>query len=114
MITLFHTTYDLCIDTEALRDCDDLLGMLRREIDLKTVTHVEHLVHLGPVGTALLVDCPEERRYREEIVLDDADVVAYEMQDLGLSTARAVYHSMNLRTQGVKQLLHHRSVCAGR
>ena len=98
VVTLFHTTYDLRIDTEALRDCDDLLGMLRREIDLKTVTHVEHLVHLGPIGAALLVDCSEKWRYREKIVLDDTDVVADEMQNLGLSSARAMHHTMNLRT----------------
>ena len=98
MVTLFHTTYDLRIDTEALRDGDDFLGMLRREIDLQTVTHVEHFVHLRPVCAALLVDCPEKRRYREEIVLDDADVVADEMQNLGLSSARAMYHAMDFRT----------------
>ena len=98
MVTLLHAAHYLRIDAEALRNGDDLLGMLRREIDLKTVTHVEHLVHLGPFGTALLVDCPEERRYREEIVLDDADIVTHEMQDLGLRSTRTMNHSVNLRT----------------
>ena len=51
------------------------------------MTHIEHLVHLCPICAALLMDSSEERWYREEIILDDADVVAHEMKNLGLSTA---------------------------
>ena len=87
MVTFFYTAYDLSVDSEALGDRDDLLGMLGCEIDLKTVSHVEDLVHFCLVCAALLVDRPEKRRNREEVVLDHADVVSHEMQDLCLSSA---------------------------
>ena len=87
MVTCFYAADDLCVDTEALRDLDYLLSVFRREVNLETMTHVEYLVHLRPVCSTLLVDGLEERRYREEIVLDHADVVTYEMEDLGLGTA---------------------------
>ena len=45
VVALLHSSYDLRVDTEALRDLDDLLGMLRRKINLETMAHVEHLVH---------------------------------------------------------------------
>ena len=51
--------------------------------------------------------------YGEEVVLDDAAVVAHEVQHLGLRAARAVHHAVNLRAKGVEQPFHHRSVCAG-
>lgn len=44
-----------------------------------------HLVHLLPVGFALLVDEVEEGRDREQIVLDDMQILD-EVQRLGLST----------------------------
>ena len=87
MVALLYSSDDLSVDTEALRDLDNLLGVLWREVYLETMTHVEHLVHLSPVCAALLVDSLEERRYREEIVLDHTDVVAHEMEDLCLGTA---------------------------
>ena len=87
MVASLNTANHLSVNTEALRDLDHLLSMLRREVNLESMTHIEHLVHLSPVSTALLMDSLEERRYREEVVLDDAHVVAYEMEDLGLCTA---------------------------
>ena len=51
------------------------------------MSHIEYLVHLSPISAALLVDSLEERRYREEVVLDHTDVVAHEMEDLCLGTA---------------------------
>ena len=87
MVALLYSSDDLSVDTEALRDLDNLLGVLWREVYLETMTHVEHLVHLGPVCAALLVDSLEERRYREEVVLDYADVVTYEVQDFSLCAA---------------------------
>ena len=86
VVTLLYSADDLSVDSEALGDCDDFLSMFRRKIDLKTMTHIEHFVHLGPVSAALLVNGLEERRNREEVILDDADVVADEMKDLGLCT----------------------------
>ena len=84
--------------------------MLRRKINLQAMAHVEHLVHLTPVGVALLLDCAEQGRYREEVILDDAAVVAHKMEHLGLCPTGAVHHTVNLRTQGIKQLLHYRRI----
>ena len=98
VVTLLYAADDLSVDTETLGDSDDFLRMFRRKIDLEAMTHVEHLVHLGPIGAALLMNGLEERRNREKIVFDDADVVADKMKNLGLSSTRAVYHSMNLWT----------------
>ena len=87
MVTLLYPADDLRIYAEALGYGNDLFSVLWREINLQTMSHIEDLVHLSPVCTALLVYCLEERRYREEIILDHADVVTYEVQDLGLSSA---------------------------
>ena len=85
LVTGLYTTYDLCVDAEALANLDDALCLVGREVDLHAVTHVEHLVHLGPVGMALLVDGLEEGRHGEHVVLDDVQVVD-EVQDLCLRT----------------------------
>ena len=114
VVTSLYSADDLCVYTEALRDLDYLLGVLWRKVNLETMTHVEYLVHLCPVCAALLVDSLEKRRYREEVVLDHTDVVAYEMKDLGLSAARAVNHTMDLWSEGIKKLLHYRSICTCR
>ena len=50
---LLHATYNLCVNTEALGNLDNLLSMLWRKIYLHTMTHIEHLRPLGPVCTAL-------------------------------------------------------------
>ena len=104
---------DLCIDIEALADSDDFIGVFGTDIDLKTVTAVEHLVHLAPIGTTLLCDDAEEGRHGEHIVLDDAAVVAYEVQHLCLCAARAVYHAVDAGTKGVKEFLNDWGVGAG-
>ena len=61
--------------------------MFRREVDLETVSHVEHLVHFRPVSSALLMDSPEKRRYREQVILYHTHIISYKMQYLGLRTA---------------------------
>ena len=104
---------DLSIDAEALGDLYNLLRIGSVEVDLKTVAHIEDLVHLLPVCTALLLDGAEEGRHREKIVLDDVDVLD-EVHDLGLRTARAVNHTVDLRTELVEEFLDHGSVCARR
>ena len=86
MVASLYAADDLSVDAEALRDLDNLLCMLWREVYLKSVTHVEYLVHLSPISTALLVDSLEERWNREEVVLDDAYIVTHEVKDLGLGT----------------------------
>lgn len=47
---------DLRVDVERLGDGNDFLGVLRREVDLQAMSHVEHLVHLVPLRAALLLD----------------------------------------------------------
>ena len=86
MVTLFYTADDLSIYAEALGYGNDLFSVLWREINLQTMSHIEDLVHLSPVRTALFVDRPEERRHREEIVLYHTDIVAYKVEYLGLGT----------------------------
>ena len=49
--TFFDVADNLGIDVERLREVDNLLGNLRSNVDFHTVTHVEYLVHLLPVGT---------------------------------------------------------------
>ena len=73
--TFFNATDDLCIDIEAARDGDNLFGNCGTNVDLHTMTAVEHLVHLFPVGLALLLNQLEKRRNGEHVVLDDAAVV---------------------------------------
>jgi len=87
MVTLLYPADDLRIYAEALGYGDDLFSVLWREINLQTMSHIEDLVHLSPVCTALLVYCLEERRYREEIVLYHTDIVADKVKNLGLCTA---------------------------
>ena len=103
----------LRVDVETLGDGDDLVGILGTDIDLQTVTAVEDLVHLAPVGTALLGDDAEEGRDGEHVVLDDAAVVAHKMQHLCLGAARAMYHAVDAGAQLVEQHLDDGGVGAG-
>ena len=50
LLAFFDVTYNLGIDIEALREGDDLLSNLWTNVDLHAMTHVEHLVHLLPIG----------------------------------------------------------------
>ena len=50
LLAFLDATYDLGIDIETLADGDDLFGNLGTDIDFHTVPHIEHLVHLLPVG----------------------------------------------------------------
>ena len=99
--TSFDVTDDLCIDVEAACDVDDLLCKLGGKIDFETMAHVEHLVHLGPVGSRLLVDGAEQRRNGEEIILDDMQVLD-EVEHLGLCATGAVYHAVEDGAQRVR------------
>ena len=56
VVAFLNATNNLCINTKALADSNDLLGVLGLYINLESVTHVEHLVHLGPVCSALLLN----------------------------------------------------------
>ena len=77
------------------------------------MTAVEHLVHLFPVGAALLADHLKQRWNREHVVFDHLAVIPYEMQHLGLCATGAVHHAMNLGAHLVEQHLNDRSIGAG-
>ena len=76
------------------------------------MSHVEHLVHLLPVGAALIVNCSEKRWDGEHVVLDDTAVVANKVKNLCLSSTCAVYHSMDVAAHLVEYLLDDRSISA--
>lgn len=104
---------DLSVDVETLAHGNDLVGNLWADIDLHTVPHVEHLVHLFPVGAGTVVDDLEQWRNGEHVIFHDAAVLAYEVQHLCLSTACAVHHSVDLRAHLVEQSFNDWSVGAG-
>ena len=85
--------------------------MLLGEVDLHAVSHVEDLVHLCPVGAALLLDCLEQRRDGEQIVLDDTYSID-EVQHLGLCPARAMHHAVDVVAMLVEHPLDDRGVSA--
>ena len=78
------------------------------------MAHVEHLIHLAPVGAGTLVDGSEEWGYGEHVVLHHAAVVGYEMEHLRLGTSRAMHHAVNLGAKLVEQALDDGSIGAGR
>ena len=59
------------------------------------------------------MDSFEEWGYGEHVVLDDAAVVADEVEYLGLCAAGTMHHAVNLRTQLVEQSLDDRRVGTG-
>jgi hypothetical protein len=79
LLAFLDVTHNLGIDVKALRKGDDLLGNLRTNINLHSVTHVEHLIHLFPVGARTFVDGTEEWGHGEHVVLDDLAVVVDEV-----------------------------------
>ena len=87
--------------------------MFGREVHFQAMPHIEHLVHFAPVRIALLLDGLEQRWNGEEIVFDDTAVVSHKVQYLGLCAARAVYHTVDLGTERIEQLLNYRCVGAG-
>ena len=75
LVAGLYAAHNLRIDAKVLADFDDALCLVGREVDFHTVTHVEHLVHLGPVGVALFVNGLEEGRHGEHVILDDVEFV---------------------------------------
>ena len=112
--TFFDVSHHLCIDIERLREVDNLLGNFGTHVNLHAVTHIEHLVHLLPVGTGTLVDGMEQGRNREHVVLDYLAVVVDEVEHLGLRTTCTVNHTVNLGAQLVEQFLDDGCIGAGR
>ena len=77
------------------------------------MTHIEHLVHLFPIGAAFFLNGLEQRRYREHVVLHDATVVIDKMQHLGLGATGAMNHAVNVFVVLVQYLLDDRCISAG-
>ena len=98
---------NLSIDIETLADFDYLLGFVGRKINLQTMSHIEDLIHLLPIGARLLVDGAEERRNREKIVFYDVQVLD-EMQHLGLRTTGTMHHAMDVVAHSIEHFLDHR------
>ena len=96
---------NLRINVERARDFDDFLRQFGCDIDFHAMTHVKDLVHLAPVGLRTVVDDAEQRRHGKQIVLDDAALLAHEMQDFRLCAARAMHHSVNVRAVMVEDFL---------
>ena len=71
--------YDLRVDVELLADGDNLVGNLWTDVNLHAVAHVEHLVHLFPIGTRTVVDDLEQWWDGEHVVFHHAAIVVYEM-----------------------------------
>ena len=46
LVASLYAANDLCIDAKALADFDDALSFVGGEVNLHTVTHIEHLIHL--------------------------------------------------------------------
>ena len=111
MVALFNAAYNLSVYAKALAYFNYLLGMFGAQIYLETVTHVEHLVHLAPVGAALLLDGLEQWGHREQVVLDYSFVL-YKVHYFGLCTSRAVYHTVYLRAKCIEQFLYDGSIGA--
>ena len=105
-------SHNLGIDVERLGNGNDLLGHLRTHVDFHAMSHIEHLIHLFPVGARTLMDGTEEWGNREHVVLDDTAVVVNEVEYLGLGTTCAMNHTVNIGTQLVKQLLDDGSIGA--
>lgn len=103
---------DLRVDIELLADGDNLVGNLRTDVNLHAVSHVEHLVHLFPVGTRAVVDNLEQWRDGEHVVFHHTAIVVNEMQDFSLRSACAMNHSVNLRTHVVNEFPNHGGIGA--
>ena len=60
------------------------------------------------------MDCLEEWRYWEHVVLHNLAVFAYEVQNLGLGTTCAVNHTVNLWAKLIQELLDYWGIGTGR
>ena len=74
------------------------------------MSHVEHLVHLLPIRSAFFLYGTEQRGHGEHVVLDNATVVAHEIEHFGLRAAGAMHHSMYRRAKLVEHPADYRRV----
>ena len=71
----FHMANNLAVNVEFFCDGNHLISRLFVGVDLQTVTHVEDLVHLVPVGARGGLDHLEQRRQSQHVVLHDVQLV---------------------------------------
>ncbi len=109
--SVLHAADHTGVDAERFRDLDHLLCLVGAEVDLHAVAHVEHLVHLGPVGARLLADELEQRRDGEHVVLDHM-LVLHEVHHLGLGAAGAMHHAVDVGAHLFEYLLDYRGIGA--
>ena len=81
-----HATYDPGRNAETFRYFNDFSGVFFIQIDFHTVSHIENLIHFGPVGAALLLYKFEQRGFGEQVVFYDVQIL-HKMQYLGLGSA---------------------------
>src|SRR5690554_6774570 len=81
----FYSADDLGVDIEALADLDYGFGGGLVGINLHTMPHIKHLIHLLPRRLRLLLYHLEQGRDWEEVVFDYV-VVVYKVKDLGLGS----------------------------
>ena len=79
-------------------------------VDLQAMAHVEHLVHLFPRRARLLLNGLKQHGNVHHVVFDHVQARVQKVKHLGLCTARAMDHAVNLRPVFLQESLHHRSV----
>ena len=109
----FRAADDLRGDAEGFALGDDAGCGFGIAIDFHAVAHVVHAEHFFRAGVAGLLDRGEDRRDRQEVVLDVMHACA-EADALGLTAAGAVHHAVNVVAVFGEELLDDRRVGAGR
>ena len=79
LCSFFDMTNDLGVDVERFANVDYVVCCFWSDVYLHSMPHVEHLIHLSPVGLARLVYGSEEWGKGEEVVFDNVAVVVYEV-----------------------------------
>ena len=75
---------------------------------------VEDAVHLLPVGIAFFLNESEQRRHGEHVVLDDAAVFAYKVEDFRLRSTRTMHHAVDAGAHCVEHFLDYGRIGARR
>src|SRR5690606_19829402 len=102
---MLNTTNYLRLHAQATGYVDDIAGNLLFDIQLHPVSHVEHFVHLTPIGSTLLVYDSKQWWYIEEVVFNYVNLVD-EVQHFRLCPTTAVNDAVNLLPVFSKHLNH--------
>ena len=85
--------------------------LLRADIYLHAVAHVEYFVHFAPRCPAFFLYQIKQRRNREHVVFDYM-LVFHEVEHLGPGASCAVDHAVDFRTHLAEKLLDYGCICA--